>query len=131
MLSDQQDQIIHPAKLDERIAELTTRHARVVPGAESLCVGCDEDEHEELEALIDFRQDVHSECGPFVWKHSGGFIRDDYFEQYQYDRQKDIYGAEIVDSKWWDDDEWTDDQRDEFNELDFGTVTYWVDREGL
>lgn len=129
MLNDLQDQIVQSAVIDDRIALLRTRHARVVPGAESLCVGCDEEEHEELETLIDFHDDVCSETSVQVWEHGGGFIRDDYFDQYQYERQVDIYGKEVVDSKYWDDDEWTDDQRDEFTEIDFGTVTYWVDRE--
>lgn len=129
MLDDLQEQIIQTGVLDDRIALLRTRHARVVPGAESLCVGCDEEEHEELETLIQFKEDVCSETSHLVWMHSGGFIRDDYFEQYQYERQCDIYSKEIVDSPYWDDEQFTEDQQDNFTELDFGGVTYWVDRE--
>ena len=121
--------IIYVGELEAREKELRTRHALVVPGAESLCVGCDEDEHEELEQIIQFREDVFSECGERSWTESSGFVADTYFNQYQYDRQKDIYGQEVVDSQYWDDEQFTDDAQDEFTEIDFDGVTYWVDRE--
>jgi len=103
--------IIYVGELEAREKELRTRHALVVPGAESLC------------------EDLFSECGERSWTESSGFVADTYFNQYQYDRQKDIYGQEVVDSQYWDDEQFTDDAQDEFTEIDFDGVTYWVDRE--
>jgi hypothetical protein len=114
---DKHSDIIYVADLDARRKELFN------------LAGClDEDQADELRALIQFQADVLSECSERSWTESPGFIADTYFDQYQYDRQKDIFGAEVVDSKYWDDEEWTDDAKAEFTEIDFDGVTYWVDR---
>jgi hypothetical protein len=109
--------IIYVKDLDARRKELFNR------------AGClTEDEGDELAALVQFRADVFSECGQSNWTESRGFIADTYFDKYQYERQCDIYSKEIVDSPYWDDEQFTEDQQAEFTEIDFDGVTYWVDR---
>jgi hypothetical protein len=112
--------IIYVKDLDARRKELFNKTGHL-----------DEDEHEELRLLVQFRADVCSELDEHNWLNSPGIIADDYFPRWCDERMKDQYGVAVIDAldKYLDFDSYEDDQRDGFIELDFDGVTYLIDKE--
>jgi hypothetical protein len=112
--------IIYPADIDARIRRLTDLR---------MDHDLNEDGQMELDACKQFREDVHDLLGASAWTSSRGFIADAYFAKYADDHAADLYGRDVVDLPYWNDDAYEDDERDHFQEIDFEDVTYLVDKE--
>jgi hypothetical protein len=120
--------IIYAGVIDDRIAYLEARHD--LPGADT-CTTCDPDEHDELEVLIQFREDVISEGGSdSAWNDSSGFIADTYFDNYVNSDMEGMYGSEVINGldRFLDWGAIKDEYMERFYELDFDGVTYWIDK---
>jgi hypothetical protein len=126
MLEDIHGDIIYHDALDERIKMLQEHHD--LPGAD-VCTTCDPDEHDELEALVQFRDDITQWCSDAAWNSSPGFLAESYFPKYAYESSCDLFGKEVVESGYFNDDAWEDDQREKFQEIDLDGVTYLIDKE--
>jgi hypothetical protein len=130
MLDNNHADIIYPDVLDQRIEALK----KSLPDYDGQHIVpddfFDEDDRDEYEALTQFRDDVISECfSDTAWTGSSGFIADSYFAEYAYNAATDEAGKAVVDSPYWDQDAYEDDQRAGFIEIDLGGVTYLIDRE--
>ena len=120
--------IIYPHAIDDRIKILQAHHD--LPGVEMACTTCDPDEHDELEALIQFRTDVIDTCGgESAWEDSPGFIADSYFDEYVNSDVEGMHGSEVIQSldRYLDWGLIKDDYMERFEEIDFDGVTYLID----
>jgi hypothetical protein len=119
--------IIYSDAIDDRIKELQEHHD--LPGTDT-CTTCNEDEHNELEALMQFREDVISECGgEAAWIESPGFIADNYFGTYVQNDIEGMVGSDALSviDRFLDWDAINDEYMGRFEEIDFDGVTYLVD----
>jgi hypothetical protein len=129
-LDDLHDDILHPGLLDKRYDELQARHD--LPGADT-CTTCDQDEHEAIEEIQRFRDDVKSTVGDDrAWTDSSGMISETYFVEYIHEDVKGMYGHAVIDAldfylNW---DAIEDDYADKFEMIEFDGVNYFADREG-
>lgn len=119
-LYDGHDSIIYPDTIDARIKRLKALAADFALNEDGLA---------ELEACVKFRQDVCDVLDEHNWIDSPGFIADTYFAKYADDRAADLYGREVVDLPYWDQDAFENDHRYGFTEFAFDGVTYLVDKD--
>lgn len=123
-LYDGHDSIIYSDAIDARINELDALYAHAEDSTEW------EDNHaDEYAELKRFRDDVQATLCTSAWTESSGFIADTYFAKYADDRAADLYGREVVDLPYWDQDAFENDQRYGFTEFAFDGVTYLVDKD--
>lgn len=127
MLEELHGDIIYPDALEQRIEALK----KSLPDYDGQHIVPDdffnEDERDEYEALTTFRDDVTQWCGA-AWKDSPGYIAESYFGRYAYDRACDLYSKEFVESGYFNDEAWEDDEREKFQEIDLDGVTYLIDK---
>jgi hypothetical protein len=122
--------IIYPWQIDQRIEALK----QSLPDYDGQHIVPDdffnEDEREEYAALIQFREDVISECGgEKAWEDSPGFIAESYFDTYVNSDLEGMVGSDTIQilDKYIDWESVKDDYMERFEEIDFDGVTYLVD----
>lgn len=76
--------------------------------------------HEEIAALKTFLEDMGDAID--------GAVRHTYFATYAYEESKDIYGADAVDSDYWDSDKFEDNLATDQREVTLLNVTFYVNR---
>jgi hypothetical protein len=111
--------IIYSDTLDERIGQLRAMKSQL-----------NEDGRDELDALVQFREDVISECGgEAAWMESPGFIADNYFGTYVQNDIEGMVGSDALSviDRFLDWDAINDEYMGRFEEIDFDGVTYLVD----
>jgi predicted RNA-binding Zn-ribbon protein involved in translation (DUF1610 family) len=89
--------------------------------------GLEYDEREELRALLDLQDDAEGYCDD--WKYGASLIRDSYFRDYAEELANDI-GAIDRNATWplnhidWD--AAADELKQDYTEVDYDGVSYWV-----
>jgi hypothetical protein len=111
--------IIYSGNIDDRIGQLRAMKSQL-----------NEDGRDELDALVQFREDVISECGgEAAWMESPGFIADNYFGTYVQNDIEGMVGSDALSviDRFLDWDAINDEYMGRFEEIDFDGVTYLVD----
>jgi hypothetical protein len=107
------DSIVYAESVDKRIDAIQS--ADVI----------DDDEADELQWLLQFRQDARDAV--HVWEPPVSFVCETYWDKYAEEKAVDIYGREAVESVYFNLAGYSADLMEGYEEIDFNGTTYYGD----
>lgn len=107
--------IMYAKDIDGRIAGL-----RSIP--DNFSRGRDEDEDDELQALLDFRATVVGRYGADKWATGMSFVSGNYQGDYAQNQAEELYTG--ADTKYWDVDGWFEDYYDGWESFELEDQEY-------